>query len=31
MAAELAVLGGEPVRSEPYPRWPEHDERDVRL
>jgi dTDP-4-amino-4,6-dideoxygalactose transaminase len=30
MTAELTILGGEPVRSEPYPRWPEHDERDVR-
>jgi dTDP-4-amino-4,6-dideoxygalactose transaminase len=29
MAVDLAILGGEPVRREPYPRWPEHDERDV--
>jgi dTDP-4-amino-4,6-dideoxygalactose transaminase len=29
MTAKLAVLGGEPVRTEKYPRWPEHDERDV--
>lgn len=25
----LALLGGEPVRHEPYPTWPVHDERDV--
>jgi dTDP-4-amino-4,6-dideoxygalactose transaminase len=25
----LAILGGEPVRKEPYPEWPVHDERDV--
>ncbi|UCC51446.1 MAG: DegT/DnrJ/EryC1/StrS family aminotransferase [Anaerolineaceae bacterium] len=25
----LAILGGEPVRTEPYPEWPVHDERDV--
>ncbi|MEN4040859.1 MAG: DegT/DnrJ/EryC1/StrS family aminotransferase [Anaerolineaceae bacterium] len=29
MAAELAILGGAPVRTQPYPRWPEFDERDV--
>ena len=27
--SQLAVFGGEPVRSEPYPSWPVHDERDV--
>lgn len=27
--AELAILGGEPTRKEPYPAWPVHDERDV--
>lgn len=26
---KLAVLGGEPIRKEPYPAWPVHDERDV--
>lgn len=25
----LAVFGGEPVRTEPYPAWPVFDERDV--
>ena len=25
----LAILGGAPVRAEPYPAWPVHDERDV--
>lgn len=25
----LAILGGTPVRTEPYPEWPVHDERDV--
>lgn len=25
----LAALGGEPVRKEPYPEWPVHDERDI--
>ncbi|MFQ5436905.1 MAG: DegT/DnrJ/EryC1/StrS family aminotransferase, partial [Anaerolineae bacterium] len=25
----LAILGGEPVRTEPYPEWPVHDERDI--
>ncbi|HSV86276.1 MAG TPA: DegT/DnrJ/EryC1/StrS family aminotransferase [Levilinea sp.] len=29
MATELAIFNGEPVRKEPYPRWPEHDVRDV--
>ena len=26
---KLAALGGEPVRTEPYPSWPVHDERDI--
>ena len=25
----LAILGGDPVRRDPYPEWPVHDERDV--
>ena len=25
----LAILGGEPVRTKPYPQWPVHDERDI--
>ncbi|MCK6629464.1 MAG: DegT/DnrJ/EryC1/StrS family aminotransferase [Anaerolineae bacterium] len=25
----LALHGGEPVRKEPYPAWPVHDERDI--
>lgn len=25
----LAALGGDPVRTEPYPPWPDFDERDV--
>ena len=25
----LAALGGDPIRKEPYPKWPVHDERDV--
>jgi dTDP-4-amino-4,6-dideoxygalactose transaminase len=29
MAEKLAVLGGSPVRTEPYPSWPVFDERDV--
>jgi dTDP-4-amino-4,6-dideoxygalactose transaminase len=29
MEEKLALLGGEPVRTEPYPPWPFHDERDV--
>ncbi|HTX80126.1 MAG TPA: DegT/DnrJ/EryC1/StrS family aminotransferase [Longilinea sp.] len=28
--ANLKVLGGKPLRSEPYPAWPAHDERDSR-
>jgi dTDP-4-amino-4,6-dideoxygalactose transaminase len=27
--SRLALLGGEPVRTEPYPQWPVFDERDV--
>jgi dTDP-4-amino-4,6-dideoxygalactose transaminase len=27
--ARLAINGGPPVRSSPYPAWPVHDERDV--
>ena len=27
--SKLAILGGEPVRTEPYPQWPVFDERDV--
>jgi dTDP-4-amino-4,6-dideoxygalactose transaminase len=27
--AELAIRGGSPVRSDPYPEWPVHDERDA--
>jgi dTDP-4-amino-4,6-dideoxygalactose transaminase len=27
--SELALLGGTPTRSEPYPAWPVHDERDI--
>lgn len=27
--SNLAVLGGEPIREEPYPSWPVHDERDI--
>ncbi|HYW28605.1 MAG TPA: DegT/DnrJ/EryC1/StrS family aminotransferase [Gaiellales bacterium] len=29
MAHHLAILGGDPVRTEPYPDWPEIDERDA--
>jgi len=25
----LAILGGKPTRTKPYPRWPLHDERDI--
>ena len=25
----LAILGGSPIRTEPYPAWPEFDERDI--
>lgn len=27
--SELAVLGGAPVRTQPYPQWPEHDGREL--
>lgn len=27
--SELAILGGEPVRTEPYPRWPVFDESEI--
>lgn len=27
--SQLAILGGNPVRTEPYPSWPVFDERDV--
>jgi dTDP-4-amino-4,6-dideoxygalactose transaminase len=27
--SKLAIHGGEPVRKEPYPAWPVHDERDI--
>jgi dTDP-4-amino-4,6-dideoxygalactose transaminase len=27
--SELAALGGKPVRTKPYPEWPEYDERDI--
>jgi dTDP-4-amino-4,6-dideoxygalactose transaminase len=27
--SKLALHGGEPVRKEPYPAWPVHDERDI--
>lgn len=26
----LAALGGEPIRTEPYPQWPVFDERDIK-
>jgi len=29
MLKTLAILGGEPVRRDPYPPWPEYDERDI--
>jgi dTDP-4-amino-4,6-dideoxygalactose transaminase len=29
MMSQLAILGGEPVRKEPYPAWPVYDERDI--
>ena len=25
----LAILGGEPIRKDPYPSWPVHDEADI--
>ncbi len=27
--SKLAILGGEPIRTRPYPEWPVHDERDI--
>ncbi len=27
--SELALLGGEPTRKEPYPQWPVYDDRDI--
>ncbi len=27
--SELAILGGKPTRTTPYPEWPVHDERDI--
>ncbi len=27
--SKLAILGGEPTRTRPYPEWPVHDERDI--
>jgi dTDP-4-amino-4,6-dideoxygalactose transaminase len=27
--SELAILGGTPTRTEPYPAWPVYDERDI--
>ena len=27
--SKLALLGGAPVRSEPYPQWPVFDQRDI--
>ncbi|MEE8391317.1 MAG: DegT/DnrJ/EryC1/StrS family aminotransferase [Anaerolineae bacterium] len=27
--SKLAILGGTPTRTEPYPAWPVHDERDI--
>jgi dTDP-4-amino-4,6-dideoxygalactose transaminase len=27
--SELAILGGPPTRTTPYPEWPVHDERDI--
>ncbi|HEX2587524.1 MAG TPA: DegT/DnrJ/EryC1/StrS family aminotransferase [Gaiellales bacterium] len=29
MAHQLALFGGDPVRTDPYPAWPEIDERDA--
>jgi dTDP-4-amino-4,6-dideoxygalactose transaminase len=26
---ELAVFGGTPIRTEPYPKWPVYDQRDI--
>jgi len=27
--SELAVFGGTPIRTEPYPKWPVYDQRDI--
>lgn len=27
--SNLAILGGEPLRTQPYPAWPQFDERDI--
>lgn len=27
--SELAILGGTPIRAEPYPEWPVYDQRDI--
>ena len=29
--SELAILGGAPVRTKPFPVWPQHDEREERV
>ncbi len=29
MSSDLALLGGEPTRTEPYPAWPVFDQRDI--
>jgi dTDP-4-amino-4,6-dideoxygalactose transaminase len=29
MSERLAINGGAPVRSTPYPAWPQHDEREI--
>jgi dTDP-4-amino-4,6-dideoxygalactose transaminase len=29
MSEQLAINGGPPVRSTPYPAWPQHDEREI--
>ena len=29
MSERLAINGGAPVRSTPYPEWPQHDEREI--
>ena len=28
--AELAIRGGTPLRTRPWPAWPQHDERELR-
>ena len=27
--SKLAILGGEPTRTQPYPQWPVHDQREI--